>query len=199
LLATQAAGSPSDKTAAEESATLPPQGTLILHVGDSFAAALGIPLGKRFKQAGMRSALEFKTASYIPTWAFGTELPAFVQRYNPDLILITLGGNEIEIGNPEQRAGAIHRLIKKLDGRPCVWIAPPLWKPDTGVLDVIKKNAAPCRYMDTNRIISSMERGPDKIHPSTPAREAWADVVYAWLLRERAPQGEKPWTLRSEQ
>src|SRR5688572_3814164 len=82
LLATQAASAPSDKTAAE-AATAPPQGTLILHVGDSFAAALGIPLGKRFKQAGMRSALEFKTASYIPTWAFGTELPAFVQRYNP--------------------------------------------------------------------------------------------------------------------
>jgi len=182
-----------------EQPAAPPEGTLILHVGDSFAAALGIPLGKRFKQAGMRSALEFKTASYIPTWAFGEDLPSFVRKYNPDLVLITLGGNEIEIVNPEQRAGAIHRLIKKLDGRPCVWIAPPLWKPDTGLMEVIRKNAAPCRYMDTNRIISAMERGPDKIHPSTPAREAWADVVYAWLLRERAPQAEKPWTLRTEQ
>lgn len=174
----------------------PPKDTLILHVGDSFAAALGVPLGKRFKQAGMRSALEFKTASYIPTWAFGKELPAFIRKYNPDLVLITLGGNEIEIVNPEQRAGAIQRLIKKLEGRPCVWIAPPLWKKDTGVLEVIRKNAAPCRYMDTNRLIKDMERGPDKIHPSTPAREAWADVVYTWLLRERVPDGDKPWALR---
>ena len=177
----------------------PPQGTLILHVGDSFAAALGIPLGKRLKAAGMRSALEFKTASYIPTWASGKDLPAFVRRYNPDLVLITLGGNELEIGDPEQRAGAVQRLVQKLEGRPCVWIAPPLWKPDTGVLEVIRANLAPCRYMDTNQIISGMERGPDKIHPSKRAREAWADVVFQWLLQQRAPQAEKPWTLRESE
>jgi hypothetical protein len=182
----------------EQPPAAPPEGTLILHIGDSFAAALGIPLGKRFKQAGMRSALEFKTASYIPTWAFGEELPKFVRRYNPDLVLITLGGNEIEIVNPEQRAGAVQRLIQRLEGRPCVWIAPPLWKPDTGVLEVIHHNAAPCRFLDTNSLISEMERGPDKIHPSTPAREAWADVVYAWLVRERAGDGDRPWALRPE-
>jgi hypothetical protein len=168
-----------------------------LHIGDSFAAALGIPLGKRFKQAGLRSVLEFKNASYIPTWAYGEELSGFVRRYDPDLVLITLGGNELEIVNPEQRAGAVQRLIKKLEGRPCVWIAPPLWKKDTGVFEVIQKNAAPCRYMDTPRIIPRMERGPDKIHPSTPARDAWADVVYSWLLRERAPEAERPWALRN--
>ncbi|HVR20212.1 MAG TPA: hypothetical protein VMS65_10965, partial [Polyangiaceae bacterium] len=51
-----------------------PKDTLILHVGDSFAGSLGVPLGKRFKAAGMRTVLKFETASYVPTWASGKEL-----------------------------------------------------------------------------------------------------------------------------
>src|SRR5215207_7250560 len=55
-----------------------PAGTKVLQVGDSFAAALGIELGKRLKAAGVRTSLEYKTASYVPTWAFGPELPKLI-------------------------------------------------------------------------------------------------------------------------
>jgi hypothetical protein len=175
-----------------------PKGTLVLHVGDSFAGALGVPLGKKLKAAGVRSVLEFQTASYIPTWASGKELPAYVARYSPDLVIITLGANEFELANPEQRAGAVKRLVQKLDGRPCVWVSPPRWKPDTGVLGVIRDNAKPCRFLDSDTIVQDLARKSDHIHPNDTGREAWAEAVLTWLGRERDGTADRPWNLRAE-
>jgi hypothetical protein len=175
-----------------------PAGTLVLHVGDSFAAALGIPLGKHLKASGLRVALEFKTASYIPGWAAGPELRQYVGRYNPDLVLITLGANEIEIPEPPQRVGAIRRIVATVGPRPCVWISPPLWKKDTGLIEVLRQNVAPCRFLDSDSIVHDLPRAHDKIHPSTEGREIWADAVLTWLRAERDIHGEKPWSLRPE-
>ena len=170
----------------------------MLHIGDSFAGALGVPLGKKLKAAGLRSVLEFQTSSYIPTWASGKELPAYVARYSPDLVIITLGANEFELANPEQRVGSVKRLVQKLDGRPCVWVSPPRWKADTGVLGVIRDNAKPCRFLDSDTIVRDLGRKKDRIHPSDEAREIWADAVLSWLARERRSDAERPWELRQE-
>ncbi|HWA75089.1 MAG TPA: SGNH/GDSL hydrolase family protein [Polyangiaceae bacterium] len=175
-----------------------PTGTLVLHVGDSFAAALGVPLAKRLKAAGLRNIVEFKTASYIPTWAFGPELKKFVTNYNPDLVLITLGANELEIPDPPQRVGAIKKIVATVGTKPCVWISPPLWKKDTGLLEVIRENVGPCRYLDSDSLVHDLPRGPDKIHPSTEGREMWAEAVFSWLGKARDPQGPRPWALRAD-
>ncbi len=191
----------SDATSPAEVTAAPvpefPKGSLVLHVGDSFAASLGVPLGKRLKAAGVRYILEYQTASYVPTWAFGEELPKFIGRYNPDFVIVTLGANEIEIPNPEQRAGAVKRLVKELGGRPCLWILPPLWKQDTGFMKVIADNAAPCRSLDSTALMGDLPRKRDKIHPNDEGRELWADAVMSWLGREREPEGERPWSLKA--
>ena len=184
--------------ALEPAAAELPKNTLVLHVGDSFAGSLGVPLGKRFKAAGLRTVLEFETSSYIPTWASGEELEKYVGRYMPDLVLVTLGANEFEIPNPEQRANAVRRLVKRLNGLPCVWISPPKWKEDSGVLAVVRDNCAPCRYLDSDTIVRDLPRRKDGIHPSDDAREIWADAVLAWLTRERAGTPEHPWELKAE-
>jgi hypothetical protein len=173
-----------------------PAGTKVLQVGDSFAAALGIELGKRLKAAGVRTSLEYKTASYVPTWAFGPDLPKLISNYNPDLVLVTLGANELEIPEPAQRATAVQRLVKKLGDRPCLWILPPLWKPDTGLMQVIKDNAAPCKVLDSSALVKDLPRGPDHIHPNAEGREIWAEAVFQWLKKSRSADGPRPWTLR---
>lgn len=194
---TDAPSSAAPSTDAAPSPELP-KGTLVLHIGDSFAGALGVPLGKKLKAAGLRSVLEFQTSSYIPTWASGKELPGYVAKYSPDLVIITLGANEFELANPEQRVGAVKRLVQKLDGRPCVWVSPPRWKPDSGVLGVIRDNAKPCRFLDSDTIVQNLERKSDHIHPNDTGREAWAEAVLAWLGRERAGTADRPWNLRTE-
>jgi lysophospholipase L1-like esterase len=192
-----AAAPPSTPPVSDPAALPPlPKGTLVLQLGDSFAAALGVELGKRLKAAGVRSALEYKTASYIPNWSFSSDIPNFIGKYQPDLVLITLGANEIEIPKPEQRVGAIKHLVAELGGRPCVWVAPPLWKPDTGLLKVIQENVAPCRYLDSNALVHDLPRGRDKIHPSPEGREIWAGIVFEWLSKQRVGSEKQPWALR---
>lgn len=168
----------------------------MLQVGDSFAAALGIELGKLLKQSGLRTSLETKTPSYIGDWAFGPVLRKAISDYNPDLVLITLGANEVEIPVPAQRVGPVQRLIKSLGDRPCVWILPPLWKQDTGVMQVIKDNAKPCQVLDSSALVPSLPRGPDHIHPSSEGRSIWAGAVFEWLKQARDPAGPRPWSLR---
>jgi hypothetical protein len=173
-----------------------PAGTKVLQIGDSFAAALGVELGKLLKHSGLRTSLETKTPSYIGDWAFGPVLRKAIADYNPDLVLITLGANEVEIPVPAQRVGPIQRLVKSLGDRPCVWILPPLWKPDTGVMQVIKDNASPCQVLDSSVLVPSLPRGPDRIHPSSEGRVQWAAAVFDWLKNKREPEGPRPWSLR---
>jgi len=175
-----------------------PKGTRVLQIGDSFAAALGGELTKLLKDAGVRSTLESKTPSYIPNWSYEGDVPKFVSSYQPDLVLITLGANELEIPKPEERIKPIKHLVSTLGGRPCVWIAPPLWKPDTGLLKVIRENVAPCRYLDSNALIHDLPRAKDKIHPSTEGRQIWAKIVFDWLAQERQGNPEQPWALKPE-
>jgi lysophospholipase L1-like esterase len=185
----------SDASAAGSLSELP-KGTRILQVGDSFADALGIELGKLLKESGLRTSLETKTPSYIGDWAFGPALPKAISRFNPDLVLVTLGANEIEIPEPAQRIGPVQRLVKLLGDRPCVWILPPLWKQDTGLMQVIKDNAKPCQVLDSSALVPSLPRGRDHIHPSTQGRLIWATAVLDWLKQARDPAGPRPWSLR---
>jgi hypothetical protein len=173
-----------------------PKGTRVLQIGDSFADALGIELGKLLKQSGLRTSIETKTPSYIGEWAFGAALPKALSTYDPDLVLVTLGANEVEVPTPEQRVRPVQRLVKVLGDRPCVWILPPLWKSDTGVMQVIKDNAKPCQVLDSSALVPSLPRGRDHIHPSTEGRLIWATAVLDWLKQARDPAGPRPWSLR---
>ena len=180
----------------EASAETLPKGTRVLQIGDSFADALGGNLGKMLRAAEVKSNLEFETPSYIPNWSYGAKLRNLIANYQPDLVLITLGANEIEIPHPDERVKPIKHLVSVLGGRPCVWIAPPLWKPDTGLLKVLSENVAPCRYLDSNLYVHDLPRAHDKIHPSLEGREIWAKMVFDWLIKERVGTPEQPWALK---
>jgi len=175
-----------------------PTGTTVLHVGDSFAGALGVALNVELKRRGVRGFLRYKTATFIPDWAWGPKLPLFIAQTNPDLVLINLGANEVKMFNPEQRAKTIQKLVSHVKGRPCVWISPPLWDGDSGIVSVIRANCAPCRFMDSNAVFPAMPRLSDKIHPTIPARDEWAIRVVDWLARERRSTAEHPWELAPE-
>lgn len=175
-----------------------PAGTTVLHVGDSFAGALGIELNKVLKNLGVQGYLKYKVPSYIPGWASGKELPEYLTKYKPDLVLVTLGANEMEIGDPGQRAPLIRKLVERIGDRPCVWIAPALWGKDNGLMEIVRQNISPCRYLDTNALVKHMPRAGDKIHPQMDARSDWAEFVLRWLARERVGAPGKPWALRPE-
>ncbi|HVW26519.1 MAG TPA: hypothetical protein VHC69_14220 [Polyangiaceae bacterium] len=181
----------------EENGAPLPTGTTILQIGDSFAGALGIDLNRDLREEGVRGVLRYETSTYIPTWAGKKELDGYLFRFHPDLVLITLGANELLIPDPSQRAPTIHRLVRRLGGRPCVWVAPPLWagaRPD--LLETIREACAPCVYLDSSALVPDLERMRDHIHPSMQGRKIWAKAVLGWLKEHRDPHGGRPWEMK---
>ena len=175
-----------------------PQGTTVLHIGDSFAGALGIELNKVLEQAGVRSLLRFETSTYIPTWAHDKKLPEYLAQYKPDLVLVSLGANELQNPEPEKRIPLIRRIVERLGDRACVWVAPALWDgANPRLLEVIRGNVAPCVYLDTNAFVRHLPRARDKIHPSMEARPDYAKVIARWLAYHRKPTSDAVWSLQA--
>lgn len=175
-----------------------PRGTTVLHIGDSMADALGTALRNELARAGVRLVTRHRTGSHIPEWGgrFST-VPELVRAYHPDLVLVNLGGNDMMLDDPTDRVEGIRRIVSYVSGRPCVWIAPPLWAGENGLLALLREHSRPCRWFDTNRITPNLPRArPDPIHPSWPARTIWAQAVVDWLGHERDPNGPRLWELR---
>ncbi|WP_437282347.1 SGNH/GDSL hydrolase family protein [Sorangium sp. So ce375] len=210
-----AAARPPETSAPAEAAVTPPPAaplafavppnTAVLHVGDSFAVAgFAQALRPRMQEHHVRYAVKAETSSYTVTWASRMEL--LVANYQPDLVIISLGANEVENVNPPAHAGAIRRIVKAIGGRPCVWVSPPLWRKDTGIIDVIRTNSAPCRFFDSDALVPGpLPRQKDKIHPNEAGGARWADVFWGWLTAEHLAPGEgdggsaparSPWALR---
>jgi hypothetical protein len=125
-----------------------------------------------------------------------------VANTQPDLVLITLGANEVGNVNPAAHAYAVRNLVRAIGGRPCVWVSPPLWRKDTGIIEVIRENSAPCRFFDSDALVHEpIPRGSDHIHPTPEGGAIWADAFWSWLQAERAREPvvvggkRRPWAL----
>jgi hypothetical protein len=203
------AGAASD-TKPDEAPPIPAR-TIVLHVGDSFLmAGFAQTLRPKMKELGAHYEVRSEQSSYTTTWPL--RLGKLVGDYHPDLVIINLGANEVQLMELEGRAQAVERMIKTIGNRPCVWVTPPLWRKDTGIISVIREHSSPCRFFDSDVLVGRpITRQHDAIHPDAAGGEAWAEAFWRWLLAERAPApkpGEKlpggsgrhpvnPWRLKS--
>jgi lysophospholipase L1-like esterase len=176
-----------------------PQGTWVLHFGDSFVDAwLRQNLGPRFHAAGVRYVVNSATGTHTDTWASEPGLDRWLA-LRPSLVLVTLGANETDLPAPSARAYAVERIAHKIaaSGAACAWITPPLWKGETGILEVIHAHSAPCLFVDSDALLSGLseqERQPDRVHPNRRGGQRWADAVWSWLEDHRGA-GPGAWGL----
>jgi hypothetical protein len=176
-----------------------PRDTWVLHIGDSFVdASFQQNLRPRFRQAGTAYVSTGVTATYTTTWAGDPELDNWLAR-RPSMVVVTLGANEVDMPIPEQHAKAIAAIVRKIvaTGASCVWTAPPLWKPDTGILQVIHDHCAPCLFFDSDAVMGGLspnERKADRIHPNARGGARWAEAFWTWLQAHRDASG-RPWAL----
>ncbi len=181
-----------------------PPNTVVLSVGDSFLlAGFSQALKPKLKELGARYEVRSDQSSYTVTWAGKMELA--VANTQPDLVIINLGANEMSNTDPPAHAPAVRRIVKSIGDRPCVWVSPPSWRKDTGILDVIRENTAPCRFFDSDEHVKEpIPRQSDKIHPNAEGGAIWAAAFWKWLHEQRAPEGPvaegakkpSPWKLK---
>ena len=167
-----------------------PKGTVVLHIGDSFAlAGFAKALKPRMKALGVRYEVRAETSSFTTTWS--GKIERLVADTQPDLVIINLGANEVANVDPPAHAPAVRHIVSTLAGRPCVWVSPPSWRKDTGIGDVIRRHSAPCRYFDSDKLLTvAIPRQSDHIHPTDAGGALWADAFWAWLQDQRVADDE---------
>lgn len=166
----------------------------MLHVGDSFVhSGLTQRLREHFKEHKVRYDVHAEVSTNSMDWA--KRVPGLVASTQPDLVIITLGGNEIGNKHLDVEARAVDKIVKSIGDRPCVWTTPPLWMEESGVFDTIAAHVSPCRFFETDKLVGRfIPRRDDKIHPTMEGGALWADKLYDFLIQERTGEGA-PWRL----
>ncbi len=151
----------------------------MLSVGDSFNGAFSLALAKHFDAEGARFVRDVWVAVAISTFARSDRMSKLVAANDPDLVLVNLGANDVNSNDPARSIVDIRAIVAKLDGRDCYWIAPALWKKDTGIVDVLAASVAPCRFFDSKGF--KVERGKDHWHPSVEGGAVWAEEFWRFF------------------
>ena len=196
--ATAASADPAPPVSSSVAAAPPvdplPPGTTVLHVGDSFVhSGLTQALKPKLDALGVRYEVRAEKSTNSLDWA--KRVPELVASIKPDLVIVTLGGNEIGSQHLDVQARAVKRIVDAIGDRPCIWTTPPLWREEEGVFDTIAASLGHCRFFETDRVVGRfIPRRPDKIHPTPEGGAMWADALYGWLMKERTG-APSPWSL----
>jgi acyl-CoA thioesterase-1 len=171
------AGAPS--TSASSSALT---GKVVLHVGDSMVGGnqgLTRALEQRFAGEGAKFIRDYKVSESIVSYDHSSKLKDLVAKHHPDIVLITLGTNDVFVPYPASMAGNVQNIVKRVGARECYWLGPPTWKPDTGIVQVLRENVAPCKFYDASSL--KLQRAGDGIHPTDRGGADWAASFWAFF------------------
>jgi lysophospholipase L1-like esterase len=145
-------------------------------------------LRELFKPHEVRYEVRAEHSTNSLDWA--KRMPELVASTQPDLVIVTLGGNEIGSKHLDVQGRAAERIVKAIGNRPCVWTTPPLWTEESGLFDAVAPKVGPCRFFETDVVVGKfIPRREDKIHPTAEGGAMWADALHAWLDKERVGPG----------
>ncbi|MFO0619482.1 MAG: SGNH/GDSL hydrolase family protein [Polyangiaceae bacterium] len=173
-----------------------PEGMKVLIVGDSFGQALGAGMRNVAGEYKLTADLQAKESTFIPQWAGGKfDIPSLIRVGKPDVVVISVGGNELAMVDPTVRVPDIEKIIKIMGETPCVWVRVPTWEAkgwkENDLPELIRTHSGPCRYYDSNKLSAGLPRGSDHIHPTAEGQKIWARQVFDWMKAERDPKSDK--------
>jgi lysophospholipase L1-like esterase len=172
------------------------RGKIVLHAGDSTVGGEGgltLALRARFTELGVK---KFHSDTWVSTSliSFAGE-PRFARvlaRTTPDVVILTLGTNDVHVPAPESLAPKVRAIVKRIGARECYWMGPLfIKKKDTGIVAMLRENVKPCVFFDSSEL--DIPRTTDRIHPTKAGGEAWASAFWnAMEQARRAPDSTQP-------
>jgi lysophospholipase L1-like esterase len=160
----------------------------VLHTGDSMVGGgLARALGPMFEADGTKYYRDVIESGTIHEFSQNDHLPKLIEKVKPDLILLTLGANHVPNSiDPDKELGPyLPKLIKRVGGIDCYWIAPPIWKPHQAKFNQwLSEHVAPCRFYDGSSL--DIPRRADKIHPNEKGGEVWAADLWRFYKGDGA-------------
>lgn len=167
----------------DASGTWPPAARRVLHVGDStlgFTQGLAREMAERFEPLGIHYDAHTEASAGLHTFATSRKLEELIRDKSPDVVLLTLGMNNLTALHPELYEEDVRSLVEQVGGRPCWWIGPlSIPRADDGLLAILARATAPCGWIDSYEL--HIERQPDAIHPTQRGASRWADTIWTAL------------------
>lgn len=160
-------------------------GMKVFLLGDSLAVGLSVPLRALSKDYGIVFQSMGKVGSRIDQWALDEDMYDAVQKFQPDLVLVSLGTNDEYLAGDggSRQAPFLDKLLYRLRGvsKDVVWIGPPkLPKAGTnGVIPEILKAIPRSHYIPSQEY--DIPRAPDQLHPTIAGYAYWASLVWRHL------------------
>jgi len=159
----------------------------VLILGDSMLEWLA----KRLCDYTMENGYDLSSivwySSSTKLWATTDTLDYFLDRIQPDYVILCLGANELFVRDLPKREKYITTIMEKLGSRPFFWIGPPNWKKDTGINDLICSKVGKGRFFDSRNL--ELERAEDNMHPTRYAAAKWMDTIAVWM---NSPEAAHP-------
>lgn len=155
----------------------------VLHVGDTslgFERGLALEMRTRFAAAGLRYEAVTEIDAGLHTFATSKKLAELLRWKNPDLVLVTLGMNNLTAARPDDYEVDVRSIVAQVGDRPCWWIGPlSIPQPEKGLIAMLGRSTAPCGWMNSYGL--DIERQPDQLHPTQPGASHWADAIWVSL------------------
>lgn len=168
----------------------------VLHVGDSllgYEQGLALELRTRFEAAGIRYQGETYNNAGLHSFATSKTLEQLVRERKPDVVLVTLGMNNLTTVKPAEYERDVRSIVEQVGARPCFWIGPlAINRPENGLLAMLARSTAPCRWTSSYEL--DIERQPDAIHPTQHGAAKWADEIWTAIgapRRSTAPRRDE--------
>jgi lysophospholipase L1-like esterase len=143
------------------------------------AGGLTKALEAKFKARGAKFVHDSQVSAAISVYDKQPKLKELLARSKPDIVIITLGANEVFVPFPDSLTANVEGIVKRIAPRECYWTGPPTWKPDTGVVRVLREHVAPCKFFDSSDM--KLERAGDGIHPTDKGGAAWAEAFWTFF------------------
>ena len=159
----------------------------ILFIGDSMVECLFPRMSAYAKKNGHTFYAVVWYSSTTEVYGTRTTVKEYIDKYHPDYILFSLGGNELFVRDiKENRQKYVDEIIKQFGDIPYIWIGPPNWKPDTGINDMIKSSVPEgCFYLSYTPD-QHYSRKKDGAHPDAYSSNLWMDRICKWIMTQSA-------------
>lgn len=157
----------------------------ILFIGDSMLEGLSPRLAAYAKENGhtLYSVIWYSSTSEV--WGETTKLAEYIEQFKPTYVFVSLGANELFVRNiAERRDKFVKNIITQIGSIPYIWIGPPNWKEDTGINDLIAKNARKGSFFLSNGM--HFDRAKDGAHPTRKSAGLWLDSIARWMPEHAA-------------
>lgn len=157
----------------------------ILFIGDSMLERLSPRIAAYAEENEHQMNTVIWYGSSTEVWATSGRVKECIQKYRPDYIIISLGGNELFVNDIiARRTKYVKQIVAEFADIPYVWIGPPNWKKDTGINKMIQSVVPKGNFYLSYTPDQHYERAKDGAHPTPASAAKWANRICKWIVEK---------------